>query len=145
MIERVVPLLIGLLGGIMVGFQSPIAGAMSQRIGAASGSVVVHIGGAIFSILLLLARGGENLAAWRSLPWYMLLSGGFGVVLFLTVTYTLPRLGAAAMLTLIVVGQLVVGVLIDHFGWFEVAARPLDLTRVIAIGFLLVGVYLIAR
>ncbi len=129
----------------MVGFQSPIAGAMSQRIGAASGSVVVHIGGAIFSVLLLLARGGENLAAWRSLPWYMLLSGGFGVVLFLTVTYTLPRLGAAAMLTLIVVGQLVVGVLIDHFGWFEVAARPLDLTRVIAIGFLLVGVYLIAR
>jgi transporter family-2 protein len=145
MIERIVPLLIGLLGGIMVGFQSPIAGAMSQRVGAASSNLIVHVSGAILSVLLLLARGGENFAAWRSLPWYMLLSGGFGVVLFMTVSYTLPRLGAASMLTLIVVGQLVMGVIIDHFGWFEVAARPLDLTRVIAIGFLLVGVYLIAR
>lgn len=145
MLEYVLTILAGLVGGVAVGVQSPIAGAMGQRIGGAAGSVVVHLSGLIFSVALLALRGGERIREWASLPWYMLASGIFGLILYQTITLTLPRLGSTMMLALIIVGQLGVGVLIDHFGWFGVPVRPLGLTRVVGVAVLLLGGYLIAR
>jgi bacterial/archaeal transporter family-2 protein len=134
--------LIGALGGVAVGIQSPIAGAMGQRVGGTAASFIVHVSGAIFSGLLLLARGGENIRDLRTLPWYMLGSGIFGLILYLTLNHTLPRLGAIAAISLIIVGQLITGMLIDHFGWFGGAPRPVDALRLLAAGLLLVGGYL---
>jgi transporter family-2 protein len=145
MLEIVLTLLIGLLGGIAVGIQGPIAGAMSQRVGGAASSFIVHVSGALLSGLLLVARGGETMQNWRVLPWYMLGSGAFGVVLYLTLTHTLPRLGATTAVTLIIVGQLLMGMLIDQFGWFGVAVRPIDGWRVAAVVLLLAGGYLMVR
>lgn len=143
--DRLLTLLIGLLGGIAVGIQGPIVTAMGQRVGGAAGSLIIHITGALFSAALLAFRGGENIAAWRALPWYMLAAGGFGVLLFLTLNVTIPNLGAAPALVLIIVGQLAVGMLIDHFGWLGVVQRPIDLTRLIAAGLLLLGGWLMLR
>lgn len=145
MLEIVLTILIGLLGGVAVGIQGPLAGAMSQRVGGAASSFVVHVSGALLSGLLLAARGGEAMQNWRGLPWYMLGSGAFGVILYLTLTHTLPRLGATTAVTLIIVGQLVMGMVIDQFGWFEVAVRPVDGWRVAAAVLLLAGGYLMVR
>lgn len=134
--------LIGMLGGVAVGIQSPIAGAMGQRVGGTAASFIVHVSGAIFSGLLLLARGGENIRDLRTLPWYMLGSGIFGLILYLTLNFTMPRIGAGAAVILIIIGQLITGMLIDHFGWFGVAPRPVDVVRLFAACLLLVGGYL---
>jgi transporter family-2 protein len=143
--DRILTLLIGLLGGIAVGIQGPIVTAMGQRVGGASGSLIVHISGALFSALLLASRGGENITAIRSLPWYMLAAGGFGLLLYLTLNHTIPRLGAAPALVLIIVGQLTLGMIIDHFGWLGVPQRPIDLTRLLAAGLLFLGGWLMVR
>jgi transporter family-2 protein len=95
--------------------------------------------------LLLFARGGEKIKDWRSLPWYMLGAGIFGLILYQTINFTLPRLGGTAMITLIIVGQLLTGVVIDHFGLLGVAVRPVDLTRAIGVIVLLGGGYLIIK
>lgn len=145
MLELGLTILIGLLGGLAVGIQGPIAGAMGQRVGGLGSSFVVHVSGAILSGLLLAARGGEMIQNWRILPWYMLGSGGFGVILYLTLMHTLPRLGATTAIALIIVGQLAMGMLIDQFGWFGVSVRPIDGWRVAAAVLLLAGGYLMVR
>lgn len=136
---------IGLLGGIAVGTQAPIAGAMGQRIGGASSSLIVHLGGVAASLLLVVARRGELIHEWRSLPWYMLGCGVFGLVLYLSLSHTIPRVGATTAITLVIVGQLVAGLVIDHFGAFGIAARTLDLNRIFAVMVLLAGAYLLVR
>ena len=145
MLEIILTILIGLLGGVAVGVQGPIAGAMSRRVGSTASSFIVHVSGAILSGLLLLARGGENIQNWRGLPWYMLGSGVFGLALYLTLSHTLPRLGATTAVTLIIVGQLVMGMLIDQFGWFGIDIRPIDGWRGAAVVLLLAGGYLMVR
>jgi len=137
--------LIGLIGGAAVGLQSPLAGAISQRLGGTAGSFFVHLSGTIFSAALLLLRGGENLRDWRTLPWYLFTVGLFGLVLYQTIAITLPRLGSLTMITLIIIGQLLVGMLIDHFGWLGVAVHPISLNRVLGVLVLMLGGYLIAR
>ncbi len=136
---------VGILGGIAVGIQAPIAGKMSQRIGGAASSLIVHLSGVIFSAALLFLRGGEQIRSWRDLSWYMLASGLFGLVLYLTLSLTVPRLGATSSATLIIIGQLLMGMLIDQFGIFGVSLRAIDGWRVTAAILLVVGGYLMVK
>lgn len=145
MIEMLITIAIGLLGGVAVGTQTPIAGAMSQRVGGAASSVIVHFGGLVASLILLVSRRGEDITQWRELPWYMLCCGGFGLVLFLTVSHTIPKLGAVSAITLIIVGQLLAGVVIDYLGAFGTIPRGLEINRMIGLALLFAGAYLVIR
>jgi bacterial/archaeal transporter family-2 protein len=138
-------ILIGILGGLSVGLQGPIATQMGRRVGSTASSLVVHVSGAILSALLLFFRGGEHIQNWRSLSWYMLGSGFFGLVLYLTINHTMPRLGAATALALIIIGQLSVGLVVDHFGLFDAAVRHVDAWRLAGVALLLAGGYLVMR
>ena len=138
-------ILIGLIGGVAVGIQTPLAGGIGQRVGGTASSFIIHLSGMILSGVLLFMRGGEKVRDWHTLPWYMLGAGIFGVILYQTISITLPRLGSTMMIALIIIGQLVTGIVIDHFGLLGVAARHIDISRVIGIVALLIGGYLIAR
>ncbi len=145
MLELLLTILTGLLGGVAVGTQAAVAGQMSRRIGGSATSFIVHLSGAIISGALLVARGGERIREWRRLPWYMLVSGVFGVVLYLTLSRTIPRFGATTAVVLLIVGQLLTGMVLDHFGLLGLATRALDGWRVLAAALLLVGAYLMVR
>src|SRR5690606_32254432 len=138
-------IIVGLLGGIAVGAQAPILNMISQRLGSMESVFIVHFGGAVLSGLILLAQRGGALAQWQTLPWFTLLAGAFGLVVVSALNFPAPRLGAPTTTALIVAGQLVIGVLIDHFGILNVTVRPLDLGRIVGIIVLFAGVYLLIR
>jgi transporter family-2 protein len=138
-------ILIGLAGGIAVGLQSPLSSLMSQRIGTLESVFIVHIGGAIAALLPLLFYSGGKLSQWRTVPWYALVAGVFGLVVIGAVSYMIPRIGVAASITTIVAGQLLVGTILDHFGLLGAAERSLDLTRILGLGVVLVGVWLTVK
>ena len=81
---------------------------------------------------------------WRSIPWYAYLAGPLGIIIISSIGFGIPRIGVASTLTLIVVSQLVVGVILDHFGWLTIA-RPVDIQRLIGIGILFLGTWLVLR
>ena len=145
MVEIALAVAIGLAGGIAVGTQAPVAGAMGDRVGGAASSFIVHLGGTIASLVLLIARRGEEIHEWRNLPWYMLGCGALGIVFYLSITHTIPRLGATSAIALIIVGQLLAGLVIDHFGAFGMTVRAVDSGRLLAVVFLLIGTYLVIR
>ena len=145
MLETIIGVIIGLTGGIAVGIQSPLSGVMSEKVGGAASSFIIHVSGAIVSGVLLLGRGGEKIENWRILPWYMFGLGSLGVVLYLTLSYTIPKMGATSAVTLIIVGQLIMGLLLDSFGWFGLPTRPIEITRMFGVVLLLGGSYLMVK
>ena len=138
-------ILIGLAGGAAVGLQSPMASMISQRLGIFESVFIVHLGGAIIALLPLLFYGGGRLSQWRSMPWYTLAAGIFGLIVIGAISYMIPRVGIAASITTIVAGQLLVGVLLDHWGLLGASVRPLALTRVLGLAVVLVGVWLTVK
>ncbi len=136
---------IGLSGGIAVGTQTPILSAMSQRVGSASSSLISHTAGMLGSLALLISRRGERIHDWHELSWYMWGCGLLGIVLILSVSHTVPKIGATAAITLVIVGQLLAGMVIDHFGAFGVPIRSVDLTRIGASLLLVAGAYMMIR
>ncbi|MBI5935305.1 MAG: DMT family transporter [Chloroflexi bacterium] len=138
-------LLIGLVGGIAVGLQSPLASMLTQRLGTFESVFIVHVGGALVALIPLLFWGGGKLSQWRSVPWYAWTAGVFGLVVISAISYMIPRIGVAGSIITIVSGQLLVGMILDHFGWLGADVRPLDTTRLIGIGIVLFGVWLTVK
>lgn len=142
----VVTILVGLIAGVAVGLQGPLAGLMSNRIGFLESAFYIHLTGAITAGLLLAVfyRGG-HLSSWRDVPWYALWAGALGVIVISGMSFLIPRIGVAPATILIVAGQLTVGVMLDHFGWLDAAVRPLDWVRALGLGLVFLGVWLTVR
>lgn len=138
-------ILIGLIGGVAVGLQSPLASMITQRLGLFESVFIVHIGGALIALIPLLMYGGGKLSAWRNVPWYALGAGIFGLVVIGAISYMIPRVGIAAAITTIVAGQLLVGTILDHYGLLGAAGRSMDVTRVIGMAVVLAGVWLTVK
>jgi transporter family-2 protein len=51
----------------------------------------------------------------------------------------------AASITAIVAGQLVIGAVLDHFGFLGAATRSMDLARLVGLLVVLAGVWLTVR
>lgn len=138
-------IIIGLIGGVAVGLQGPMSGAMSQRLGPLGSSLIIHLGGAIISSLLLLFAGGISLEKTKELPLPYFFAGCFGVILYLTFAYTLPRVGVTMTTALLILAQMSIGLLLDQFGWLGVPQHSISLVRVSGVAALLLGAYLVAR
>ena len=138
-------ILIGLAGGVAVGLQSPLASMITQRLGLFESVFIVHLGGAIIALIPLLAYSGGKLTQWKSVPWYALGAGIFGLVVIGAISYMIPRIGIAGAITTIVAGQLLVGTLLDHFGLLGAAPRSMDVTRAFGLAVVLVGVWLAVK
>ena len=137
-------ILIGLAGGIAVGLQGPMASMISQRLGIFESVFIVHLGGMLIALVPMLIYGSK-LAQWRSVPWYALGAGIFGLIVIASISYMIPRVGVAAAVTSVVAGQLLVSAVLDHFGLLGAAVKPLDLTRVLGLGVVMLGVWLTVK
>ncbi len=88
---------------------------------------------------------GSKLTQWKSLPWYTLGAGFFGLGVIAAISFMIPRIGVAPALIILLAGQLLMGALLDHFGWLGLAQRPLDGARVIGLGVVMLGVWLTVK
>ena len=138
-------ILIGVAGGVAVGLQSPMASMITQRLGIFESVFIVHIGGALIALVPLLFYAGGKLSQWRSVPWYALGAGVFGLVVIAAISYMIPKVGVAASITTVVAGQLLVGMVLDHFGLLGASVRTLDVTRLLGMGVVLFGVWLTVK
>lgn len=136
---------IGLAGGVAIGLQSPMASLLSQKLGIFESVFIVHMGGALIALIPLLIHGGGKLSQWRSVPWYALGAGFFGLLVISAISYMIPRVGVAAAITTLVAGQLIIATILDHYGMLGAVIKPLEITRVTGILVVLFGVWLTVR
>ena len=144
--SAVLPLVItiGLIGGVAVAVQASLAGIITDQLGVIENAFVVFGGGFLTAVILILVSQGIKLRSLGSLPWYVYLAGPLGIVIITSIGYAIPRIGLAGTLTLIVVSQLLIGVVFDHFGWLT-AIRPMDIGRLVGVGLLFLGTWIVLR
>ena len=136
---------IGVAAGGTIAVQSIINAALSKRTGALGSTLIVTIISIAFVSLLILFLPNE--ANFKNLPgpseWYLYLGGILGILIVLAPILLVPRIGATATLSAIVVGQLVTALIIDQFGLFGMPRIQVTFARVIGLVLLLAGAYLL--
>ena len=124
----------------------PVMAVLNGRLGRGLGEPL-HAPVILF-VVGLLACVATALLSTRTLPNPVMLAdvnalnlaGGL-IVAFYVISATLlaPRFGVGNFILFAMVAQIIVSALIDHFGWFGVTPRPVNLMRAGGITLLLVG------
>lgn len=100
---------------------------------------------ALFVYLVLAGTPLSNIASAKDAPaiaWV----GGFLGAFFVAATVSLvPRLGVAMTFSLIIAGQMLVTLVIDHFGLLGVPVKEVSIARIGGILLITAGVILIRR
>jgi transporter family-2 protein len=78
-------------------------------------------------------------------PWWGWFGGIFGAVYGLAAIVLASRLGAATLTALVVTGQLVCSVILDHFGWLSFDVHPASSARLVGCALMVIGLILIAK
>jgi len=137
--------LIAACGGVAAGLQAHFMGLMDRSIGTRESVFITYSIGGLIAVLGMLFWRDSNLRSWNQAPWYAFSAGLLGLIIVGAVAYTVPRVGLSRAFTAIVAAQFTVAALIDHFGLLGATARPLDGSRVLGIGVLVAGVWLMVR
>ena len=59
-------LIVGLIAGMAVGVQAPLASVIGKQVGILESAFIVHLVGALSALILLIALRGGNLGSWRN-------------------------------------------------------------------------------
>jgi len=132
---------LAVLAGLAGSVQVAVMGRFGGRIGvleALTFSTLVQLG---FSLAVLLAaRGGiGGLHHVLRTPGWMWIGGLMGFTVVGTITFAQPRIGATAVIGILIAGQLVMGAAIDRFGLFGVHQIALSPARIAGIALLGIG------
>ena len=140
--------ILGLVCGTLIAAQGAINGRLSEAVGGPIQAALISftVGWlALFALNLSLGHRLPSQSHVASLPWWAWLGGFIGAVMVTSAATAVPRIGVAAWVSAVIAGQLIAAVAYDQFGAFGQAIRPATPLRLIGIGFLVAGVYLVRR
>ena len=141
-----------LLVALAVGGLIPIQTAANSRLRASVGNKPVVPALISFSSALLFAvvattvlRGNPVPQFSADVPWWGWLGGVMGVCFVLGNILLFPRLGALETVVLPILGQVVMGLLVDRFGLFGAPAMPVSWMRVLGATVVFAGIVVVLR
>jgi transporter family-2 protein len=131
---------LAILGGLAGSVQVAVMGRLGGRVGvleALAFSTAVQL--LVSAAVLLAVRGGVGgLRHLGSTPAWMWIGGLMGFTVVASITFAQPRIGATAVIGILIAGQLVMGAVIDRFGLFGVEQIAISPAR--AAGIVLLGI-----
>ena len=136
---------------VMAGMVLPFQGTINGKLGSSIQSPVYasFISFLVGTIGLLLygvsSQSAFRLQSLKQLPLYELSGGILGAFYVLVVVLMLPRLGAALTFSLIVAGQMMVSIVLDHTGFLVPIQHPASLWRIVGLFLIIGGVVMVRK
>jgi bacterial/archaeal transporter family-2 protein len=144
----VLPALLAVGAGVSVLIQQVLNANLRAELGSASWSGLVSYALGVVCMLGVVAALRDPIPSSvviARVPWWAWSGGLFGAIFIGLAIVLVPKLGGAAFVALLVTGQMIAALAVDHYGWLGIAQRPIDLPRLIGVALLVGGVVLIRR
>lgn len=135
--------LLMMAAGVFIGFQSPINAALSKRTGILEAGMISFAVGLLVLAFVVCFFGKGNLRGVLHAPLWQWTGGLLGAIYVTSIIVAVPRIGVSTAMMAAIAGQLLIGILIDHFGWFGVNVHPLDWRRITGALMMMAAVWLI--
>ena len=138
------PVFAGVAITIQSGINSQLRTQIQHPLLAAFISFVV--GTIALAILLLFARESmPALSTYSNIEWYKYTGGLLGAFVVTVTLISVSQIGAGNMFVLVVSGQLVTAVLMDHFGVLGMKPNPVNIQKIIGIVLLIAGAWMVNK
>jgi transporter family-2 protein len=134
--------------GATLALQVGMAATMKNHVGSPMAAALVNfvVGTMFLFIAVALGRGSlAGLAQAGAAPWWAWGAGILGGIYITSSAAFGPALGGATFLALVVAGQMVAALALDHYGLLGFPVRPLDATRAAGALLVIAGMFLLAK
>ena len=124
--------LLALATGALIPFQLAFNGQLGAALKSVYlGAFFVFLVGlvALLAILLVQRSAWPTLSELVAVPWTAWLGGLIATAYIVAVVFLIPRLGVGSTAVLIIAGQIVAAMALDHIGAFGATANPANLTK----------------
>ncbi len=134
--------------GAAVSVQAVINGSLGAQLNNSLLAATISFGvGFVVALAVLLLSGGLTTAKlnFQDISPLLYTGGALGVLYVTSVLFLVPKIGVGSTIILVITGQLLVSVLIDHFSLLGVTSRVLDGPRVLGLLLVVAGACLVIR
>lgn len=134
--------------GLTIGMLLPVQTSVNTRLRTVVGSPFVAsflsfaIGTTFLSVLLLITGQsfGVETSLFATQPLWIWTGGLLGVLFLTGNIFLFPRLGSVQTVIMPIFGQILMGLWIDQFGWFNSTLHPVTPTRLVGVVLVFIGV-----
>lgn len=145
--DKIIWILLALLSGavlpIQAGLNARLGGAAQNAVYASAISFIVGTIGLIAYIIV--TRQTFSIAGLKDAPAYLWLGGLLGAIYVTAIVLLFPKLGPGLTFGLVVAGQMVVSVLLDHYNVLVAHPSPITFMKVLGIVLIVAGVVIIRK
>src|SRR5689334_23393371 len=120
MLNIAVSILLTVVAGVAIVIQQALNAHLRTAIGSAAWSgVVSYFVGlvAIAAFALVLREPLPPVGTMAGSPWWAWSGGVFGAIFISLAILLIPQMGAATFIALLVAGQMLASMVLDHYGW----------------------------
>lgn len=141
--------LLALIAGACIALQA----AMNAQMGQLLGSPLLATSFAFLSSFILVSTVASVSAQAPSLstinvnqiPWFLWLSCIFSVIGVASFYFLIPKMGVGNVMSFALTGQLILSIVISHFGWFESPIVHINGQKSLGIIFMIAALVLINK
>ncbi len=134
--------LLALVAGMAVAVQGQINGGLGKKIGVIEGAFFSFALGTLVLLFVLIFWGNGQISSVTTVPKWQLVGGILGAFFVLVQVLVVPKIGVSSTLLAIIVGQIILSVIIDHFGLFSAERRPVDINKIAAVLLMFIALFL---
>lgn len=138
------PVFAGVAITIQAGINSQLRSAIQHPLMAAFISFLV--GTVALALLLILSKNTiPSLSQYSDISWYKYTGGLLGAFVVTVTLIAVAQIGAGNMFVLVVAGQLITAVIMDHFGVLGLQPNPVSIQKFCGICLLVAGAWLVNK
>ena len=146
LVQHVFLYVVALGAGVSVATQQVLNGSLRTALGSPAWAGLASYAGGLVTMIVAVIVLREGVPSWKTVvdvPWYAWSGGVFGGAFILLAILLLPKLGAATLFALVIAGQVLAAITLDHFGAFGLTPHPVGTARLVGAALLIAGVVLI--
>lgn len=141
------PMLLVFVAGTMVAVQAPTNAMLAKAGGSPILAALISfaVGTLVLFVSWLGVGNRPSGPALAALPWYAWIGGLYGAIYVAIAAYAAPKIGVASLITVVVAGQIIAALLLDHVGALGLSRDPISVGRVAGALLVIAGVVLVRR
>lgn len=138
--------IVALLMGMILSIYLPMNSAVSKYLGSSIAATVTFFVVALITSIFIFIFFGEYDAIPKigKVPIYLYLAGFIAAFIVIGTTFLIPKIGARTFFILLVSGQILMAIIVSHFGILESPNDPITLKKILGATLVIAGAFLSA-
>ena len=142
--QTIVYISIAFFLGVLMSIYLPMNSSVSRYVGSpVTANVTFFLTALLTSILIFFVNGQfDTLNRIKEVPVYLYLTGFISAFMILGTTFLIPHLGARKFFILLISGQIIMAIVVSHFGILESPKDPISMKKLIGASIVIVGAFI---